>query len=113
MEGDQVMRVESLQSCPILCNPMDCSPSGFSVHGIFQARILEWVAIPCSRGSSQPRIEPTFFMSPASAGRFFTTSAAMNEISGFVKETPEGKARVGQSGRFRLTYIHCMCKADS
>ena len=34
-----------LQSCPTLCNPMDCSPSGFSVHGILQARILEWVAI--------------------------------------------------------------------
>ena len=34
-----------LQSCPTLCNPMDCSPPGFSVHGISQARILEWVAI--------------------------------------------------------------------
>ena len=43
------------QSCPILCDPMDCSPPDFSVHGILQARILEWVAIPFSRGSSQPR----------------------------------------------------------
>ena len=43
------------QSCPILCNPMDCSLLGSSVHGILQARILEWVAIPFSRGSSQPR----------------------------------------------------------
>ena len=43
------------QSCPTLCDPMDCSPPGFSVHGIFQARILEWVAIPFSRGSSRPR----------------------------------------------------------
>ena len=43
-----------LQSCPTLCNYMDCSPPGFSVHGIFQARILEWVAISLSR-SSQPR----------------------------------------------------------
>ena len=41
--------------CPTLCNPMDCSPPGFSVHGIFQARILEWVAISYSRRSSQPR----------------------------------------------------------
>ena len=40
--------------CPTLCNPMDCSPPGFSVHGIFQARILEWVAISYSRRSSQP-----------------------------------------------------------
>ena len=43
------------QSCPTLCNLMDCSPPGSSVHGILQARILEWVAISFSRGSSQPR----------------------------------------------------------
>ena len=42
--------VQVTQSCPTLCNPMDCT-----VHGIFQARILEWVALPFSRGSSQPR----------------------------------------------------------
>ena len=46
---------EVAQSCPTLCNPMDCSLPGFSVHGIFQARVLEWVAISFSRGSSQPR----------------------------------------------------------
>ena len=39
----------------LFCDPMDCSQSGFSVHGISQASILEWVAIPFSRGSSQPR----------------------------------------------------------
>ena len=44
-----------VQSCPTLCDPMDCSLPGFSVHGIFQARILEWVAISFSRGSSLPR----------------------------------------------------------
>ena len=38
------------QMCPTLCDPMDCSPPGFSVHGILQARILEWVAIPFSTG---------------------------------------------------------------
>ena len=43
------------QSCLILCNPMDCSPPRSSVYGISQARILEWVAISCSRGSSQCR----------------------------------------------------------
>ena len=43
------------QSCPTLRNPMDCSLSGSSVHGIFQARMLEWIAISFSRGSSQPR----------------------------------------------------------
>ena len=40
------------QSCPTLSNPMDCSLPGSSVHGIFQTRILEWVAMPFSRGSS-------------------------------------------------------------
>ena len=40
------------QSCPTLCDPMDCSLPGSSVHGILQARILEWVATPSSRGSS-------------------------------------------------------------
>ena len=42
------MRAQSLQSCPTLCNPMDYSPPGFSVHGILQARILEWVTMPSS-----------------------------------------------------------------
>ena len=46
---------EVAQSCLTLCNPMDCSLPGFSVHRIFQARVLEWVAISFSRGSSQPR----------------------------------------------------------
>ena len=49
------MHAQSLQSCLILCNPMDCNLPGSSVHGIHQARILEWVAMSSSRGSSQPR----------------------------------------------------------
>ena len=46
---------EVAQSCPTLCDPMDCRLPGFYVHGIFQARILEWVAISFSRRSSRPR----------------------------------------------------------
>ena len=46
---------EVAQSCPILCDPMDCSLSGSSVYGIFQARVQEWIAISFSRGSSRPR----------------------------------------------------------
>ena len=57
------------QLCLTLCNPMDCSPPGSSVHEIFQARILEWVAIYFSRGSSQPR-DRTWVS--CTAGRFFT-----------------------------------------
>ena len=52
------LQVKVTQSCLTLCDPMDCSPPGSSVHGISQARILEWVAFPFSRGSSQPGIEP-------------------------------------------------------
>ena len=46
---------EVTQSCPTLCDPMDCSLPGSSLHGILQTRVLEWVAISFSRGSSQPR----------------------------------------------------------
>ena len=49
------MHAKSLQLWPTLCEPMDCSPPDSSVHGILQARILEGVAMPSSRGSSQPR----------------------------------------------------------
>ena len=48
-------RAKSLQSCATLCNPMDCSRPGSSIHGNFQARILKWVAMPSFMGSSQPR----------------------------------------------------------
>ena len=46
------------QSCPTICESMDCSLPGSSVHGILQASILEWVAVPFSRVSSYPRIKP-------------------------------------------------------
>ena len=49
-----------LQSCPTLCDPMDCSPPGSSAHGVIQARILEWVTKPSSRGSSWPRDQTHF-----------------------------------------------------
>ena len=54
MQGLQIFAlcVKSLQSYPTLRNPMDCNPPGSSAHGILQARILEWVAIASSRGSS-------------------------------------------------------------
>ena len=46
---------KSLQSFPTLCNPMDCSPPGFSIHGILQTGVLEWVAMPSSRDLPRPR----------------------------------------------------------
>ena len=58
-----------------LCNPMDCSLPGSSVHGILQARILEWAAMLSSMGSSNPGIKPTSLKSPALGGGLFTISA--------------------------------------
>ena len=64
-------------SCSVLtlCGSTDCSLPGSSVHGIFQARILEWVVVSSSRGSSQPRD-----WTPALAGRFFTTSTTWEAL---------------------------------
>ena len=63
------------QSCLTLCDPTDCSPPGSSIHGILQARILEWVAIPFSRGSSWP-MNPSLYI----AGRFFTIWATTEAV---------------------------------
>ena len=57
------MGAKLLQLCPTPCDPMDCNPPGSSVHGILQARILEWVAMPSSRESSQPRDGPISYVS--------------------------------------------------
>ena len=64
------MCAKSLRSYLTLCNPMDCSPPGSSVHGIFQGRILEWVAMLSSRGSSRPR-DQTFVSNVSCIGRRF------------------------------------------
>ena len=62
------LKVSVAQPCPTLCNRMDCRLPGSSVHGILQQRILEWVTIPFSRGSSQTRDKTQVF---CIAGRFF------------------------------------------
>ena len=66
------MKVLVAQSCPTLCDPMDCSLPGFSVHGILQATTLEWVPIHFSRDSSWPR---DWTWVSRIAGRFFTVWA--------------------------------------
>ena len=65
----EVVCVLVVQLCPTLCDPMDCSPPDFSVPGILQARILEWIAIPFSRGISQTRDRT---LVSCIASRFFT-----------------------------------------
>ena len=71
-----------IQSCPTLCDPIDPidgSPPGSSVHGVSQARILEWITISYFSGSSDPGIEPCL-LSPALAGGFFTTTPPENPL---------------------------------
>ena len=65
---------------PNSCNPIDCSPPGFSVHGILQARILEWVAISFSRGSSQPRDRTR--VSCIACGFFTNVVSALKKMRG-------------------------------
>ena len=74
-ESEKV-KVSVAQSCPTLCDPMDCSPPGSSVHGILQARILEWVASPFSRGSSWPKDRTQV---SCMAGRYFTIWATRDQ----------------------------------
>ena len=66
------------QLCLTLSDPVDLP--GSSVHGILQARILQWVVTSSSRGSSDPGIEPVFLESPALAGVFFTTEPPMKPL---------------------------------
>ena len=70
-------RSDIAQSCPTLCDPVDCSLQGSSVHGIFQARVLEWVAISFSRGSSWPRDRTQV---SRIAGRCFTVWATREAL---------------------------------
>ena len=82
------------QTCLNLCDPMDCSPPGSSVHGILQARILEWLPFPSPGDLPDPGIEPA---SPALAGRFFITSASWEAW----KPQPLSKAEQGVSAKIR------------
>ena len=92
-EGSESLLVA--QSCLTLCNPMDCGSPSSSVHGILQARILEWVAIPFSRESSQPR---DWTQVSSNAGRFFTVWVTREALS-------EGKAEAIIWGHWSALYL--------
>ena len=91
------MSVQSFQFCPTLWGPMDCSPPDSSVHGTSQERTLEWVAMPSSRGSSQPTDWTASFMSPALAGRFFTTRATRKSPASTLRSLQFGHSVVSES----------------
>ena len=92
------MCAKSLQLCLTLCVPKDCSPPGSSVHGILQARILEWVAMPSSRGSSQTRDQTHISCGSCIAGGFFTA-----EPPGKPSSSNKYWQRCGEKG----TFVHC------
>ena len=109
------------QSCPTLCNPVDCSPPGSSLRVILQARVLEWVAISFSRGSSWPR-DGTWVS--RIAGRFFTVWATREapRASGFLQKQflPSGslprKGEVGDKTRqpeLLTLLVYCCLVAKS
>ena len=83
------------QSCLTLCNPVDCSLPGSSVHGIFQARILGWIAVSFSRGSSQPR---KWTRVSYIAGRFFT-NWVIREALGMDEFNKKKKKNQGQQSK--------------
>ena len=72
--SEKCTHAKLLQSCPTLCHPMDHSPPGSSVHGILQAIVLKWVAMPSSREIFPIQGSNLRLTSPTLAGRFFTTS---------------------------------------
>ena len=80
--GDMCVHAKSLQSWLTLCNPINCGPPGSSVHGILQARILEWAATSTPGDLPDPGIKPASLTSLDLAGRFFTTSVTWEARNG-------------------------------
>ena len=78
------VHAKSLQLCLTLCNPMDCSPPGSSVHGILQARMWEWVALLSSGDLLNTGIKPVSLTSPALAGSFFITRAIWEACNNYM-----------------------------
>ena len=76
------MHAQSLQSCSVLCDPIDCSPPGSSVHGILQAKILEWVACPPPDGLSNPGIKYHKHTAAAAAKPFQSCPTLCDPIDG-------------------------------
>ena len=81
------------QSCLTLCDPMDYSPPGSSVHGIFQARILQWVVMPSSRGSSQLRDQTHVFYVSCLAGRVPPGKPPLPHYLGPIKREDENNSK--------------------
>ena len=88
--GNKIVQAKSLQLCPLLCNPRTCSPPGTSVHGILQARILVWVVMPSSRGSSQPRNWTWIFCVLLWKAHSLPLMTHGIKITGYLNKCPKG-----------------------
>ena len=86
------------QSCLTLCKPMDCDPPGSSVHGILQTRILQWVAMLSSRGSSQSRDQSQVSCISCIAGGLFTTGTTGEAHGGVEAKSGVLKGKAGFHG---------------
>ena len=78
------MHAKSLQSCPTLCDPVDCSPPGLSIRGILQARILEWVATSFSSRASRPRDRTRVSCGSCTVGGFFIAEPPGKPLRSYV-----------------------------
>ena len=103
LPGMKKVKVLVIQLCPTLWDPIDCSPTGSFVHGIFQARILEWFAISFSRGSSWPRIQTWV---SCIAGRFFIVWATREAVNGWPSLNPCSWHNEHQFSNFPISYNH-------
>ena len=95
------MKVKFAQSCPPLCHPMD-----FTVHGILQVRILGWVVIPFSRGSSQPRDGAQVSRTAERSSSDFNGQMRWAYCSHFTEKKPEPRKVVSHQGRMRGLCLH-------
>ena len=107
-EGRRFRQVVIVKSCPTLCDPMDCCPPGSSIHGIFQARILEWVAISFSRRSS--RLRDWTWVSGNVSRHFYPLS---HQGSWWMDETMGGKDTVKINWRVLIRRGSAMCDTAS
>ena len=107
----QFICARSLQSCPTLCNPMDCSLPGSSVHGILQVRILEWIVMSSSRGSSRPR---DWTRVPCLAGEFFAWTPGVGDgQGGLVCCDSGGRKESDMTERLNWTELSATWEAQS
>ena len=100
------VHAKSLQPCLTLCDPLDCSPPGGSVRGIIQARILEWVAMPSSRGSSRPRDQTSISYVSALTVQFGSVAQSCPTPCDPMNRSTPGLPVHHQLPEFTQTHVH-------